>query len=57
MQSIFQFGFASVLVLLMGFVPANAFASRDTSVAHTHMQTYHDRTPTVHTHNSHPHHG
>jgi hypothetical protein len=55
MKSSFQFGF--VLVLLMSFVPANAFASRNTGVAHAHTQTYHDRTPTVHTHGSHPHHG
>ncbi len=57
MKSIFQFGFASVLVLLMSFVPANAFASRNTGAAHTHTQTYRDRTPIVHTHGSHPHHG
>lgn len=57
MKSISQFGLAFVLALLMSFVPANALASRNTGVAHTRTQTYHDRTPTVHTHDSHPHHG
>ncbi len=57
MKSILQFGFLSVLVLLMSLLPANAFALRNTGVAHTHTQTYHDRTPTVHTHGSRPHRG
>ena len=57
MKSYFQFGFASVIVLLMSLVPPNAFASRNTGVAHTHTQTYHDRTPTVRAHESHLHHG
>ncbi len=57
MKSILQFGFLSVLVLLMSLLPANAFALRNTGVVHTHTQTYHDRTPTVHTHGSRPHRG
>lgn len=57
MKPILQFGFQSALVLLMSFVPANAFALRNTGATHTHTQTYHDRTPTVHTHGSHPHRG
>jgi hypothetical protein len=57
MKSLYQFGFAFALLVLMNLVPAHAFASRNAGMGRTHTQTYHDRTPTVHTHGSHPHHG
>jgi hypothetical protein len=56
MKSLSQFGLASVLATMIILMPANAFASRNPGTPHTHTQTVHDRTPTVHTHDSHPHH-
>jgi hypothetical protein len=40
----------------MNLVPAYA-ASRNSGTARTHTETIRDRTPTVHVHGSHPHHG
>jgi hypothetical protein len=45
------------LVSLMTLAPASAHAMRNSGVAHTHTQTAHDRSPTVHQHGSHSHHG
>lgn len=55
MKSLFQVGLASVLVLVMSFAPTRAYASKNAGSQHAHSQTYHDRTPTVHTHGSHSH--
>jgi len=55
MKSLYKFGLASALLLLMNLVPAKAFASKSPEVGHSHQ--YHDHTPTVHVHGSHPHHG
>jgi len=57
MKSLYQFGLASALILLMNMVPAKAFASKSPGVASSHSHQYHDHTPTVHIHGSHPHHG
>jgi len=57
MKSRFQFAFGPVLILLMGLVPSSAYALRNGEAAHTHSQSYHDRTPHVHSHGSHSHHG
>jgi hypothetical protein len=57
MKSLYQFGLASALILLMNLVPAKAFASKSPGVASSHSHQYHDHTPTVHIHGSHPHHG
>jgi hypothetical protein len=56
MKFLFQIGLASVFVLMMGLAPARAYASKKAGSTHTHSQTYHDRTPTVHTHTEHQHH-
>jgi hypothetical protein len=57
MKCLFHFGMASALLALLNLVPADAYASRNTGIAHAHSQTYHDHTPTVHEHGSRPHHG
>jgi hypothetical protein len=57
MKSLCQVALASVLIALVNFVPAYAYATKNTGTARTHSQTYHDRTPKAHTHTSHPHHG
>jgi ribosomal protein S11 len=57
MKFLSLFGCASVLVVVMGLVPANAFALRNVATARVHSQTVHDRTPTVHTRVSHSHRG
>jgi hypothetical protein len=56
MKSLSQFGLASVLAILTVLAPANAFASKNSGVAHTHTETVHDRTPTVRVHSAHSHH-
>jgi hypothetical protein len=56
MKSLFQFGLVSVLAILTILVPANAFAARNSGVAHPHTQTVHDRTPTVRVHGTHARH-
>jgi hypothetical protein len=48
---------AFLLVALMSLVPASAYAARGAGGGHPHSQTYHDRTPRVHPHGSHPHRG
>jgi hypothetical protein len=55
MKLLLQFGLASVLVLMMGLVPARAYASKNAGSPRSHSQTYHDRTPTVRTRGSHSH--
>jgi hypothetical protein len=53
-----QLAFAAfALALLVALTPASAYAMRNSGIAHTHTQTPHDRTPTVHQHGSHSHHG
>ena len=46
---------AFLFLALIALAPASAYAAGATRGAHTHSQTYHDRTPRVHTHGSHPH--
>jgi hypothetical protein len=48
---------AFLLVALMTLVPASAYATRGAGGGHPRSQTYHDRTPRVRTHGSHPHRG
>jgi len=57
MKSLYQFGMACALLILMNLVPAKAYASRTAGATRAHSHTYHDHTPTVHEHGSHPHHG
>jgi hypothetical protein len=53
-----QIAFATfALTLLATFAPLSAYAMRNSGIAHTHTQTPHDRSPTVHEHGSHSHHG
>jgi hypothetical protein len=47
---------ASALALLMAFMPAPAYASKNTESARMHTETVHDRTPTVHGHSEHSRH-
>jgi hypothetical protein len=47
---------AFLLVALLAMAPATAYASGKTHARHQRSQTYHDRTPRVHTRGSHPHH-
>jgi hypothetical protein len=49
-----QVAFASVVSVLVALAPASAYA-RTSNEAPTHTQTYHDRTPRVHTHGTHSH--
>jgi hypothetical protein len=53
MKSLFQIGLVSLFVLMMSVVPTRAYASKKAGSTHTHSETYHDRTPTVHTHGGH----
>jgi hypothetical protein len=48
---------AFLLVAVMTLVPASAYALGMSDGGHPHSQTYHDRTPKVHSHGSHPHRG
>jgi hypothetical protein len=48
---------ASALAFLVALAPASAYAMRNSGIAHPHTQTPHDRTPTVHYHGAHSHHG
>jgi hypothetical protein len=48
---------AFLLVAVMTLVPASAYALRMSGGGHPRSQTYHDRTPKVHKHGSHPHRG
>jgi hypothetical protein len=57
MKSLYQVALAAGLVFLMNCVPAYAYASKNAGGKQSHSQTYHDRTPTVHTHTSHHHRG
>jgi hypothetical protein len=45
---------AFLLVAVMTLVPASAYALRMSGGGHPRSQTYHDRTPRVHSHGSHP---
>jgi hypothetical protein len=56
MKSLLRIAAATVVVISMNLVPAYA-ASKSSGTARTHTETIHDRTPTVHEHGSHPHHG
>jgi len=55
MKLILQVAFASLVFVLGVLVPASAYASRTSNEAPTRTQTYHDRTPRVHTHGTHSH--
>jgi hypothetical protein len=59
MKSLYQVALAAGLVFLMNCVPAYAYASKNAGgkQSQSHSQTYHDRTPTVHTHTLHHHRG
>jgi hypothetical protein len=48
---------AFLLIAVLTLVPASAYASGRSGGAHPRSQTYHDRTPKVHSHGSHPHRG
>jgi hypothetical protein len=52
-----QFALVALVSILAAFVPTSAYAAAKAGTARTHSQTYHDRSPGVHTHSSHPHHG
>jgi len=52
----FQVILASLVVLLTALAPSVAYA-RTPGGPHTRSQTYHNRTPRVHAHTVHPHHG
>ena len=53
----YQVALASLVSILVILAPASAYALKATNGPHTRSQTYHDRTPKVHTHGSHtPHH-
>ena len=53
-----QIAFAAfALAFLVALAPASAYAMRNSGIAHTHTQTPHDRSPTVHERGSHSHHG
>jgi hypothetical protein len=56
MKSLLRIAAATVVVVSMNLVPAYA-ASRTPGTARMHTETIHDRTPTVHVHGSHAHHG
>jgi hypothetical protein len=56
MKSLYPIALAVVMAILMSLTPAYAYASKNAGSARTHSETYHDRTPTVHTHSSHSHH-
>ena len=56
MRSIQKLGLAAFVSLSLMLVPAAAHASRTATTVHSNGETYHDRTPHVHTHGSHPHH-
>jgi len=57
MKSFFQIAMASLVLGFFSLAPASALAAGPSGGHHGHSQTYHDRTPTVHTHSSHPHRG
>jgi hypothetical protein len=47
---------AFLVLVLMSLVPAHASATKTPDGARTHSQTYHNRTPTAHTHGTQAHH-
>ena len=55
MKTIYQVAFALLFLILTTLAPASAYAAGTSGSMHTHSQTYHDRTPRVHFHASHPH--
>jgi hypothetical protein len=57
MKLSYSIALASLLAALMTLAPAYGLTARRTSSGHPHSQTYHDRTPKVHSHGSHPHRG
>ena len=52
-----QFVLAALIVVLMTLLSVPAYAAKTPNGGHEHTQTYHDRTPRVHAHGSHPRHG
>ena len=54
MKSRVQTALASLMLMMMSLVPTSAFAARGAGGPRAHTQTYHDRTPRVHTNGSHP---
>ncbi len=48
---------ASLLFVLTALVSVSASATSKSSGNRAHSQTYHNRTPTVHSHGAHPHRG
>src|ERR1019366_5458251 len=57
MKSSLQVAFVSLTLVLMSLTPTHAFALRTSTGAHARSQTYHDRTPRVRIHGTHPHRG
>lgn len=49
MKFSYQVALASLASILIGFAPASAYAMKSDAAVRSHSQTYHDRTPKVHT--------
>ncbi|MDR3745956.1 MAG: hypothetical protein P4K80_07500 [Acidobacteriaceae bacterium] len=56
MKTFLQLAFASLLFAVATLIPTAAYAL-DGQGGHSHSAAYHDRTPKVHIHGSHPHRG
>jgi predicted secreted Zn-dependent protease len=56
MKTFLQLAFASLLLAAAAVIPVTAYAI-DGQSGHNHSAAYHDRTPRVHIHGSHPHRG
>ena len=50
-----RFAFLLLVGIGMAFATASAYGANFPSGHHDRTQTYHDRTPKIHTHDSHPH--
>jgi hypothetical protein len=57
MKQKIQIALATMVVALMGVVPAYAYAGHKSGTNRSHAQTYHDRTPKAHVHGTHVRHG
>jgi hypothetical protein len=51
-----QIALAAVVVALVGLTPAYASTGHRSGATHPHAQTYHDRTPRAHVHDTRAHH-
>jgi hypothetical protein len=52
MKSKVQIALAAMLVALASLSPAYASTGHKSSAGHSHAQTYHDRTPKAHVHDT-----